>query len=293
MPDTGYFDLIFVTLDPESSITGFMSLTATALLITIGFYFKIQRQVLGKMVLIVNMADFVFILTKAIAFLFHPTNDLYCRISTMISHVALMMSFTWGVFFANLLYETSKLCSIDSIPIRFRNYSIISAIISIVLGLGVLFSNYVIYSAELKTCVHRVYFREFDATMTFFAIIPTFVLSSMCVFWYVNGGLNIKRFNPKLNNKPLLTLMLYPAVVIVCYFPGLVTNILIIFEHIPNETVGVILRNLFQLHGVLNALAYGIQPILTALKLREKETIEREDCASDAGQMEVSFIINE
>src|SRR4051812_43867484 len=101
MSDTGHFDLIFTPLELGSSVTGFVSCAASALLIILGFYYKIHKQVLGKMVLVVNIADFIFILPKPFAYLVPPSGLAYCRITGTISHFTLMMSFTWGVFFAN------------------------------------------------------------------------------------------------------------------------------------------------------------------------------------------------
>src|SRR5690348_2792026 len=108
MSDDQSFDLVYVPLEAKGMIAGFVSLAATGLLVVLGFYYKIHRTLLGKMVLIVNGADFVFSLMKPFSLIFHPTADWNCRIVSAISHFALMMSFIWGVFFAHVLYITIK-----------------------------------------------------------------------------------------------------------------------------------------------------------------------------------------
>lgn len=263
MASNNYFDLIFLPLEATSSITGFISFVATGLFVILGFYYKIYQRVLGKLVLIVNLADFVFIFARPLSYIYKPTDDLYCRLIIAISHAALMTSFTWGVFFAHTLYETVKQQNIHPFSRFFKYYCIISVIISTALGAGVLLSDYVFYSeGEAKTCVHRVYFRKFDPTMTFLMTIPTLVLCALCIMWYILGANNMRKLFPNFQHREVIPLLLYPAIVIVCYFPALITHILIIYEIKPGEGVETFLQNLFQLHGFFNVLAYGIQPLI-------------------------------
>lgn len=276
MTERNYFDLIYISFDVDSSISGFLSLGATALLVVLGFYYKIYQNMLGKMVLIVNTADFICILLKLFGFILKPTNDAYCRSVLSISQVAMIMSFIWGVFFAHTLYKSVEQQSVQSVQQIYKYYWIISSMVAIALGFGVLFTNYVFYNENLKTCVHRVYFRRFDPTMTFLTIIPTFVLCILCIIWYALGAKNMKKLIPDIRRRDLLPLLLYPAIVIICYFPCLITNTLIIFEILPSERISIVLRNIIHLHGFFNVLAYGLPTLKTAL-FKGSESKPREE----------------
>lgn len=275
MTDTSYSDLIFISLDVHSSISGFISLVATSLLIVLGFYFRIYERRLGKMVLVVNTADFIYILLKLLGFIYKPTDDVYCRVTGAIAHAALMMSFTWVVFFAHTLYESVKqhnLQDFQTTQTDFKYYWIISTTICSILGFGVLLTDYVSYSDSLQTCVHRVYFREFDFTMGCLAIIPTFILCFLCITLCFLSAKNMKKLIPDIRKRDLLPLLLYPAIMIICFFPAMIANTMIIYQILPSTGLGIVLKNLIQLHGFFDVLAYGVPTLRTALNPRAELT---------------------
>lgn len=293
MSDPEFFDLVYVPLEAKGMIAGFISLAATGLLVLLGLYFKIHSTILGKMVLIVNAADFVYILMKPFSLIFHPTADWNCKLVSAISHFALMMSFIWGAFFAHMLYTTVKRCSIDAITVHIKFYNIISLIFSSLLAIGVLISDYVFYSNDAGTCVHRLWVRKFDPSLTFLMLIPTFGLTFLSLMWYLLGAINLKKYDPNMRSIELLPLFMYPAINMISYFPCLITNIMITYAVFPSGFMGYLLMNLFQLHGFFNVLVFSIPMMARRICQKDDqrtETKSRLDTVSELPSIHESLL---
>lgn len=271
------FEIDFYPTDPWHAIGAFISIGSILLLLSIGSIYKIFDKPLGPMVLVVNITYLIFCLLKSSVFIYKPPNDLYCKIMQTITQVLLLLSVTWSVFFSHSLYTVMKAQSLDVLKTNFRHYTIISGIITVVFGITLPFTDFVVYSGE--TCVHIIKNGHTDVTFTVFTTLPMIFCCGLAIFWYVRTGVHLKRKGHHIDNQYLLTLLAYPGIIIVCVFPAIVLDVMNWFGTFQDENVRTVLGNLFMLTGAMDAFVYGLLPQIREYWRKQKRItiIENKD----------------
>ena len=254
--------IIFLPTDWASAISLLISSLATTLVVIYGVHNKIYKHVLGKMVLIVNAADLAFCLIYLSVRFLAPANDMQCKIVQAFAHSTLIFSLLWGTFFGHSLYIMSKYQNLSALQKSYKDYIRISVVFSLGLGIATIFTNYTQFSATEKSCVHLVRAHETDVTLIIFSQIPISVVCLLGVFWYISAGLMLKKGTGLTRINNILTLLIYPGIVIICWLPVNIVTVCLTAGVTISRGVDGVTKNLYQLQGLFDAMGYGIAPVM-------------------------------
>lgn len=265
MSSSAPISIVFLPTDWLSAITILLSSTAGIFVVIYGMYNKIYQHVLGKMVLIVNAADLAFCLVSLSPRMYPPRGDLHCKIVQAIAHSTLIYSLLWGTFFGHALYTITKHQNILALQRSFSGYVKYSIIISLGLGIATFFTDYTQYSATQGLCVHLALPNVPDFTLIAFSQIPITLTCVMSFVWYIRAGTVIKKGSGITRMNNILTLLIYPGIVIFCWLPVNIVTTSVIFGRAVNPMVDEVTKHIYQLQGLLDALVYGIAPVMKKL----------------------------
>ena len=247
--------IIFLPLDWEQSITAIISCVATALAVILGRCYKIHEKLIGRLIFTIFIADFVMDATRTSGLIIQPPDTSYCKFIVAVSHTALLLSVSWRVTFGYALYVFAKTRSIDALYRAIKTSTLLCAVFSLIIGIATVFTNYVEYSDNEKTCVHMLTKR--DPLVVLFMVLPTATCCIVSVSWYCLTAGVVRRKQIDMNANELTYLLLYPAIVIVCWSPILFLDFYRSLDHEPSDVVQTIFKNILQLQGLLDALVYA------------------------------------
>ena len=266
--------IIFLPTDWNSSISIIISGLATFTVVVYGFYAKISRDVLGKMVLAVNIADLAFCLIMLSVHVYSGSTGFYCKAIQAMAHCSLLYSLFWGTFFGHAFYTLVKHQTTLVIEKSYRYYMAISSVCSIGLSMATFFTNYSEYDSHLDACVHLVQSGELDVTLILFSQVPITCVTVMGTYWYIRAAYLLNGDGGNLKVKNPLTLLVYPGIVIVCWLPVNLVSTLIGFGITPSRFVDLFTKNLYELQGFFDAVVYGITPLMRKCSQRERRAVE-------------------
>lgn len=252
-----YHDAIYFSTNPISLISPALSLVATFLATIVCILSKFYKEPLGLMVFAINTADFFFCFCKLTVIVHTPPNTTYCKILQVFTYISLLSSSFWGVFFGHALFVSAKRQTTLVLSGLTKYYCIFAIVIPVIVGMTIPFTDYVIYSPAVQTCVHRIYDGKVDYTFIFYGAIPIIGVCLMSILWYFLAGFHLKKLLGKQNASSIIALIAYPAIFIICWTPIMFKNTLAMVGIVPSNTMSIILRELCQLHGFLDAVVYG------------------------------------
>lgn len=259
MSGSGYAEINLISTNPALSITAFMSLFSAGLTVILGVYYRIDKQPLGNMVLSVNSANLVFFLIKISGFVHQPPDTEYCRLLLPIARGFINISLFMGTSFGHALYMIVKHQTMDIVDRMFKYYVLISVTAATAYSVSAAFTDFISYSETQKTCVHVVYFDKTD-TLAIIYMTPTIVCCILAAVWYCLSGAELRKRGITMKKRDFIALIIYPGVTIFCWFPFLIVDFLMSIQLGSSQVLNVILANIYQLQGVLDALAYGAIP---------------------------------
>lgn len=280
---------IFVTFLPVEGwylLAPIISTISTAMVVISCIREKKHKETLGFMVLMINLADLHFCASKL---LFSALDWTYgrwsCPIYDGINHFGLLASVIWGAFFGHALLQVARAQRIEVLEKSIKTYKLIGLFVPLVIA-GILpFTEYAIYyEADTKLCVH--YFTNTDQypgsnlSYIFLAQVPIGVVCALSLIWYTKAYKQLRSLEVEGN---MITLIFYPAIIIVCWAPILVSGLFFM----SLGTVGDHKRLLSafeavgQLQGFLDAVIYGGGPKLFK-KLCQCRKRNRKDPATQA-----------
>lgn len=273
---------------PADSIV-YPLISSTAILAVLAsFYFTkaSMKNPLNKMVIAINLADLVFVLTKASASVIEPINDVHCKFLQVSAQSGIISSVFWGAFFGHALYIVAKYYQGDQIAKYMINYVIFGVFVPIGLSFGSIFTDYVVYSATNGgVCVHRLAAGQVDYDSLIFTIIPIGIGCVLSVMWYFMAFLRIKNLVREGDKANLMMLMVYPGIMLLCWTPILIVSTRTFFGLNSNHTFVSIARALDQLQGLFDAIVYS--GLITTLKrgynrtCNKRQNAERELTSSE------------
>ena len=257
MTASGPIEITFWHVSPSQSIPIILSLVSTFLVLALALYFKMLQEPFGKMVFIVNFMDFVFACCKLSVFFYSPPNTDYCKILQALSQTSLLSSIIWSMFFSHVFFLVVKYQRKDVCMASFKCYTGISIVFGGGLGISTAFTDFVNYSPDQGTCVHQIWPGKIDITFIVFAVLPIGLCCITGIIFYVLAALVLKKYDAVLQTNRLFLLLIYPAIIFVCWVPPLTINVLESFGISQSQDLGVKVRHLAMLQGFFNALAYG------------------------------------
>ena len=246
--DDAKLQMLLMIITCMLSIIGcFFNLTTTLIL-------KIAHNTLGKMVVVLCIMDLLYnvccILTD-----YYPGNSITCMIESSLMIGGFAGSIFWTCCFAHCLYVSAKGDTVIILEDYFTKYTILSIIAAIIFGTTSGLTNFIQYE-ETTGCVHQTKTNAFDLSFFLVLICPVTLAVLYCIFCYASTIRALRQLREKL----YLELLIYPLVLIICFFPYIGVGI---YKQI-NETVSIpslvtlISKSLFNLQGFLNAFVYGL-----------------------------------
>lgn len=251
-------DVVFFPIMMPYLICPALSSLASFVMITLILVSKFHKESLGIMLLSVNIADFLFCFPKAMTYLIRPWDDAFCRLVQFVSHAGLISSVIWGFLFAHAMLKVITKQKFEVIRELLKPYILLSVILPVILSAQCLFSDYIIYHDDTNTCIHKVQAGVFDYKSLLFTGIPIVTCCVLSLIWYSFAAKMLKNFMNNSNAIYTWTLVIYPAILLICWMPSLMMNSLITFGMKPNAFLLEVFQALDQTQGFWNAVVYGI-----------------------------------
>lgn len=262
------------------SIAPLLSCVSTVIAVILCLSTKSHRQPLTKMIIAINLSDFLFVLPKVLPVFIG--SDWYCKTLHVISRFGVLGSVFWSALFAHAFMTIVKHEQMEILEDRIRCYSVIGLIFPAVLVVGVLAGG-MEYNPTITSCVHLTAKGFFDWINFFSFAFPVMMGCLFSCLLYIKTARKLYYFVREGQENHIFTLVVYPAILIVCWIPSLfLTFLLAIGVNVSNDMV-TIFQAWDQLQGFFNGIAYTMsrQMIVAACKRccckREKETIIETD----------------
>lgn len=234
-----------------------ISTLSTFIVLVACFISKNYKNPLGPMIIGINIADFLFCVAKVVVWLNPMKTDLFCKILQAISTLGLTASMVWGALFGHALQAVVKAKKADIVRRYLVYYLIFSITVPLAMALSTLTTNYVEYSSTADTCVHTVKVGGYDYLYTIYAGIPVLLSCILSAVWYVIAAQEIRKTWDQSSTLDLLFLVVYPAILLICWMPNVVVNICIALGASVSPTVVTVCQGFCQLQGFFDALVYG------------------------------------
>lgn len=247
-----YTDVIFYPVRFPWAITPIISCIATFLVIVGSILTNSYKTHLGKMILLLNLADFIFAATKTVGSLVVPQTDLLCSILNSSAHFGVVSSVVWGVCFGHALLMAAK-SQTTSVSQYFQTYRVVALLLPLVLAVTMCFSDYVITDGK-NHCVHRLPMGKFDTSYFIYAQVPLLSCCALSLAFYV---LAFCRFKGLEIQGTSYILILYPAIMLLCWLPIMSASVTVLLGVNVSSKLVAFFEAMGQLQGFLDAIAYG------------------------------------
>lgn len=252
-----YHEVVYFPLETLSVIPVLISALATTTIVLLSLFFKFYRRPLSLMILAINIAHVLFYFSKLSVLVLKPRSDFHCKILGIIDIFGLESAAFWATLFSHLFYIILKHQSFSVVPIMLRYYLFFAVLLPFTAGVLSFFTNHVIYSADQGTCVHRVYLDRIDITGNLFVRIPIGFACIACAVWYKMALNQLKHLRSIQTGMELYAVMIYPAILVICWGPNFFLQIALQLGATPGPTVINGFLFLAHLHGLWDALVYG------------------------------------
>lgn len=235
-------------------ITPLVSLASSLVILVICLAIKVYKEALGVMVISINAANFIHGLAKIANLLYKPSDDTDCRILLFFSHFGMCSSLLWGAAFSHALYQVITYKKIETISNNLKYYAMITTLFPFIQCILILLTDFVEYNDS--ECIHKGYYNKIDPLYVFYIDVPILTVCVLSVMWYSALIKQLKQFIQERNSTLLLTLFVYPGIVLICWTPVLITQLLVSFGIRINLYVLNAFGTFSLLQGFFDALAY-------------------------------------
>ena len=193
-------------------------------------------------------------------------DNTWCSILAFATYFANYSTFAWTLAIACTLYQC-LIFNIENIEKYYKFWLVTCFTYSTVFSMIPLFTQsygYFAYICELKTNTFGTIYRVslFYTSFAFVLIAITYVYVKI----YAKYSVTTYSFGSSGNILSVKRLLVYPFIMIVCMGPSFIVEILGYWE-IENIIASIICYSIWNLHGFLNAMAYGLtRPVISYLK---------------------------
>ena len=256
--DPDYHETGFTEANPLWRIPTLLSMTSTGIVVILCITSKYYKNALGFMVFWVNLTDFMFSLAKSSVLVYDPASDVHCRLLEFVANFGLRSSIIWGAAFGHSLLAFTRSRD-EKVFIGMRSLYLVFAVI-VPLGIASASAGvgFAVYSPNEGTCVHRIPIDGPDYQYIFISCVPIFSAIAMNLYYYFRTIWEIKSLLKETPSKEYLTLLWYPAIVVICWAPILIVTLVIAGTNAQNtQILEKIVMSLSELHGFLDAIVYG------------------------------------
>ena len=258
MSDQDYNDVKFFPPGIYFAIASALSSVTSSLVSILCLRTGLYKDALGFMIFAINFSDAIFFTVKLFASIFQPQSEGSCDLALSIGYYGLISSVFWSALFGHALYTVSRKQSPYTLP----KYTLIYKIVALGLPLALTFlqvpTNLIIYSPEAGACVHRFYQNKADITYISFMYLPIGGSLLMSIVWYVMAAFKFKKMVNRANSTEMFTLLIYPAILLLCWGPIFIKNFLVVLDIKLSDGLSFAIQITSLLQGFFDALVYGV-----------------------------------
>lgn len=249
------------------AIAPILSSISTVVAIILCLTTKSAKHPLTRMIIAINLSDFLFTFPKVIPVLIGES--WYCDLIQVVSRFGVISCVVWSTLFAHAFMTIVQHVQMEVIDKRFKYYVIIGVVLPAAAGLTAL-AGEMEYDGSNHSCDHAVANGYFDWEDFVFFAIPIMVGCFYSCYLYIKTARRLKNFVREGHEKYVFTLILYPGILIICWGPSLFLNFLYAVRVPVNINVTKFFQAWDQLQGFFNGLAYtgSRQIVLNACKRR-------------------------
>ena len=117
----------------------------------------------------------------------------HCRYLQSFAYTAFLSSSIWITCFGHALLICSKTQSTKVLTEFVKYYCWIAFVLPLIMGISSCFTDYVIYSADAKACVHRIYNNQVDVAFLIYAAFPIAFVCLISLVWYGFAAAHLKK----------------------------------------------------------------------------------------------------
>lgn len=253
-------DTIIIPFFPSDTlllICPFLSFIACLAALIASLSLRLYKDSMGVMSLYIIIADLCFEFPKLIACFGYEKSFHFCNIMLAFSHFGMVSSFFWAAFFAHLLFRVAKTHNVHVSKKYMTLYVVCAVVLPILHTIASMFTDYVEYNPTTRSCIHTMTVGQVDYGYVFYTQLPLVMAILMSLYWYVGTILQLRHVFEKGHDFDLLTLILYPAILIICWTPATIASTMAFFGIRPNPSLVAVFQGLVQLQGFFDALVYG------------------------------------
>lgn len=238
---------------PLSAATLSLSITGTICIMLISLRSGLYKRGLGGLALITIVSDFFYCFFKLATIIPYPKSELLCIALQAITGVGRLSSLTATTCFGHALYVMVRENDTNAIKKYSKFYSAIIFGFPTILELLKVF-NYIFRIDSEGLCT--VYIEDNVFLWRGVAVgFPTALLCILSFTYYLWAC--IKMYQQGIRLKQVLAMLLFPAIVIVGWFPSRIIDILLCFGAQPPKITGDIAGQIAHLVGFAQSIAYG------------------------------------
>lgn len=252
------FKVAFLPLGFPFAFSPILSFIANSIVVISFISLKRFPNPLSSMIFAVNFMDMLYFIPKVVTFFIPPSSPEYCRVFQMISQYAMQSSLLWSSFFGHALMLFTKKYDFNAVRHAQKYYFMVSMLVPLPIAILMFFYSYAGY--EDGKCVLTITRYEIAANASYFCLfISPIVLSIiMSLTFYKMSANNLRRFIRENDTNSLLTLLVYPGIIIICWMPVSLLNLTIpLFGTNPSPTLVLALQLLAHLQGFFEAIVYS------------------------------------
>ena len=251
-----YDEIILFPHDPASRTLLVLSILASSTLLIFCLAYKLYRRPLEFLVTWIMLPHFLASFTTFLFGFPFPKTILVCKIGMVIELFCDSSAFLWSAFFGHALLTTIKsqrLETIDGFKLRYFLFGTVAPLLYS-------FVNFFQYWVESSNdvCVYHIPRQGSGKTLFVLTTIPLYILFGLCLWWYSRAIMRTRTHLEKEYKSQALVLLMYPGILIICWLPELVFNMLIYMQIVPNSSIFAVVKNLDYIQGLLESAIYGI-----------------------------------
>ena len=250
--------ILFFRTEPQFLVIPAISAVATLIAVLNSLFTKVYKDPLQKMVLMINLADFLYCTARLSTGLAPPHSLLHCRSVLAVYVFGYQSGIVWGAMFGHGLYTYIKTRKVEQLSSNLKYYMLSATLLPMLISLTIsTIANFLNYDTGLDKCVHLVQPGQKDFETIFFIFVPLALTFLLNVVFYSGAIKQLRQMMKRENQKGIFILAVYPAILILCFGPFVIGFFLKFFGiDIPSDTMTFIF-SCTQLQGLFDAIVYG------------------------------------
>lgn len=249
-------EIVLFPNDPLSLILLSLSIVSSLVVLVVCVVYKLYRQPLEFMVTWTTFAHVTGSVIELILGAPFGKTALDCKIATVVELFSDISTFHWTSFFGHALITTIKTQNMDAI-VRYKlRYFLFGTIVPLFYSLVNFFQKWIDVSNNI--CVYRIPRQGHEGILFVLSTIPFYIMFGLCLWWYIRAIIRMRKELDKEYRSQAFVLLLFPGILIVCWLPDLVLNMLIYLQFVPSTTAFTVMKLLDYSQGFLDSMVYGI-----------------------------------